>query len=81
MRLAEVPRATVYRRLTATVPQDASAQDLLLCQLIDEEYTSRPFYGSRRMVVFLRELATSSTRQPQARAAPDAQFEGLRQHG
>lgn len=52
--LAEVPRATVYRRLTATVPQDASTEDLLLCRLIDEEYTSRPFYGSRRMVVFLR---------------------------
>jgi len=27
---------------------------LLLCRLIDEEYTNRPFYGSRRMVVFLR---------------------------
>jgi len=52
--LAEVPRATVYRRLTATVPQDANAEDLLLCRLIDEEYTNRPFYGSRRMVVFLR---------------------------
>jgi putative transposase len=30
--------------------------DLLLCRLIDEEYTSRPFYGSRRMAVFLRTL-------------------------
>lgn len=29
---------------------------MLLCRLIDEEYTSRPFYGSRRMVVFLRGL-------------------------
>ncbi|CUI09069.1 Mobile element protein [Janthinobacterium sp. CG23_2] len=52
--LAEVPRATVYRRLTAKVPEDAGAEDLLLCRLIDEEYTSRPFYGGRRMVVFLR---------------------------
>lgn len=52
--LAEVPRATVYGRLTATVPEDADTEDLLLCRLIDEEYTSRPFYGSRRMVVFLR---------------------------
>ena len=52
--LAEVPRATVYRRLTAAkLPQDTSAEDLLLCRLIDEEYTNRPFYGSRRMVVFL----------------------------
>jgi putative transposase len=52
--LAEVPRATVYRRLTAKSPEDAGAEDLLLCRLIDEEYTNRPFYGSRRMVVFLR---------------------------
>lgn len=52
--LADVPRATVYRRLAAKVPHDAGAEDLLLCRLIDEEYTNRPFYGSRRMVVFLR---------------------------
>ena len=35
--LAEVPRATVYRRLTASVPPDANVEDLLLCRLIDEE--------------------------------------------
>lgn len=51
--LAEVPRATVYRRRTAKVPEDADVEDLELCRLIDEEYTRRPFYGSRRMVVFL----------------------------
>jgi putative transposase len=52
--LAQVPRATVYRRRAAKMTQEASVMDLLLCRLIDEEYTSRPFYGSRRMVVFLR---------------------------
>lgn len=52
--LAEVARATVYRRLTAKLPQGVDVEDLLLCRLIDEEYTNRPFYGSRRMVVFLR---------------------------
>ncbi|CUI05743.1 Mobile element protein [Janthinobacterium sp. CG23_2] len=52
--LAELVRSTVYRRLVAKVPHDADAEDLLLCRLIDEEYTNRPFYGSRRMVVFLR---------------------------
>ena len=52
--LAKVARATVYRRLTAQAPHDASPEDLLLCGLIDEEYTRRPFYGSRRMVMFLR---------------------------
>lgn len=30
------------------------SEDLMLCHLIDEEYTRRPFYGSRRMVVYLR---------------------------
>ena len=37
--LAEVPRATVYRRLTAKVPAETCAEDLLLCKLIDEQYT------------------------------------------
>lgn len=35
-----------------TVDED----DLLLSVLIDEEYTRRPFYGSRKMVVFLKTL-------------------------
>ena len=51
--LAEVARATVYRRKSKTEP-DTRTEDLRLCRLIDEEYTSRPFYGSRRMVVLLR---------------------------
>ena len=48
--LAGVARATFYGRQT---PREASEEDLLLCGLIDEEYTRRPFYGSRRMVVYL----------------------------
>lgn len=53
---ADVLRATVYRRLEATSLQRCEdEEDLKLRALIDEEYTSRPFYGSRRMVVFLRE--------------------------
>lgn len=52
--LTEVPRATVYRRLTAKAPRETAEEDFLLCRLIDEEYTNRPFYDSRRMVVFLR---------------------------
>ena len=31
--------------------------DVTLRTLIDEEYTARPFYGSRRMVVFLRTVS------------------------
>lgn len=53
--LAEVSRATVYRRLRLEERCEVErAEDLLLCRLIDEEYTMRPFYGSRRMVVILR---------------------------
>jgi putative transposase len=53
--LAGVPRATVYRRLEAALRQQREDQeDNTLRALIDEEYTNRPFYGSRRMVVFLR---------------------------
>lgn len=55
--LAEVSRATVYRHLRAGErSEDERAEDLVLCRLIDEEYTNRPFYGSRRMKVFLRAM-------------------------
>lgn len=49
--LAGVSRATVYAHRRSP-PVDAT--DLLLCGLLDEIYTRRPFYGSRRMVVELR---------------------------
>ena len=51
--LAGVSRATVYAHLKP-VPIDLN--DLMLSALIDEEYTRHPFYGSRRMVVFLVRL-------------------------
>jgi len=49
--LAGVCRSTIYS-LQKPVPIDES--DLLYCRLIDEEYTRHPFFGSRRMVIFLR---------------------------
>lgn len=49
--MAGVSRATVYAR---RVPKPASEQDLELLRLIDEQYTRRPFFGSRKMVPFLR---------------------------
>ena len=49
--LARVSRSTVYARRR---PVAMDETDLLLCRLIDEEYTRRPFYGSRRMVIFLK---------------------------
>jgi putative transposase len=48
--LAGVSRATLY---AYQKPRLIDAEDLLLCALIDEEYTRHPFYGSRRMVVML----------------------------
>ena len=42
--LAGVSRATVYAQQRAVVVDaDAKANDLVLCQLIDGQYTARPF--------------------------------------
>jgi len=48
--LASVSRATIYAHQHPLV---ADEEDLLLSRLIDEEYTRHPFYGSRRMVIFI----------------------------
>ena len=50
--LADVPRATIYARLRPNKVDDTEGDELLM-GLIDEEYTLRPFYGSRKMVVYL----------------------------
>ena len=49
--LAGVSRSSVY---VGGHVEAVDEDDLLLCRLIDEQYTLRPFYGTRRMVVFLR---------------------------
>ncbi len=49
--LSGVVRSTLYAQGRSV---DVDEMDLLLCRLIDEEYTRHPFYGSRRMVVFLK---------------------------
>ena len=48
--LAGVSRATMYAHQK---PKPDDDDDLLLCRLIDEEYTRHPFYGTRRMVVMI----------------------------
>lgn len=35
-------------------PVEVDPEDVALMRLIDEEYTQRPFYGSRKMVVYLK---------------------------
>ena len=50
-RLAGVSRTTflAHRR-----SKSVDESDLLISRLLDEQYTRRPFYGSRKMVVFLK---------------------------
>lgn len=48
--LAGIARSSVYR---AASEEGVGALDQVLLALIDAEYTRHPFYGSRRMVVFL----------------------------
>src|SRR5690606_32234719 len=51
--LAGVPRSTVYSPHRAVEPD---GQELTLLAQIDAEYTRHPFYGSRKMTVYLRGL-------------------------
>ena len=51
--LAGVTRSVAY---TQTKSPDINERDRLLLRLIDEEYTRHPFYGSRRMVIYLQAL-------------------------
>ena len=48
--LAGVARATMYAQRKPALVIEI---DVLLKRLIDEEYTRHPFYGSRKMVVYL----------------------------
>ena len=47
--LAGIARSTVYTDKAAVVDDN----ELMLLGLLDEEYTRHPFYGSRKMVVWL----------------------------
>jgi putative transposase len=48
--LAGVTRSTVYRQHRVVEPNE---QELILLSEIDAEYTRHPFYGSRKMTVYL----------------------------
>jgi putative transposase len=50
--LAGVPRSSWYTHKQTT---ELSDENLRICHLMDEEYTRHPFYGSRRMLMFLEE--------------------------
>ena len=46
--LLNISRSSVYYR-----PRGTSSRDLATTKLIDQQYLSTPFYGSRRMRVWL----------------------------
>ena len=58
--LAGVSRATLYAHQK---PELADESDLLFNRLIDEEYTRHPFYGTRKMVVFLKTVGHTVNRK------------------
>ena len=58
--LAGVSRATVYARQR---PRPLDQHDEMLKRLIDQEYTRHPFYGTRRMVVYLGQCGHTVNRK------------------
>lgn len=52
--LAGVSRAAIYEKKKRFQNEKVDAVELKLLNLIDAEYTRHPFYGSRRMVIFLK---------------------------
>jgi len=49
--LAGVARSSLHAQQG---PKVVDKEDLRISQLIDEQYTKRPFFGTRRMKTFLR---------------------------
>ena len=58
--LVGVSRATVYAQQN---PKPVDELDLLHSRLIDAEYTRHPFYGTRRMVLFLASIGHTVNRK------------------
>jgi len=55
-KLLDISRSGLYYK-----PIGVSEEDLTLMKLIDRQYLVTPFYGARRMAVWLRNRATGST--------------------
>ena len=56
--LLALPRSSWYYQ-----PAEESVLNLQLMRLIDEQYTKRPFYGSRRMTAYLKREGYSVNRK------------------
>jgi putative transposase len=61
-RLLAVTRSVVYAT-KKRLQEKASELDNVLLQLLDEEYTKHPFYGSRRMTHYLRDCGYTVNRK------------------
>jgi len=72
--LAGVCRATFYAQQR---PGPIDESDLMLSCLIDEEYTRRPFYGSRKMVVFLKNAGHNVNRKRAQRLMREMGLAGM----
>jgi putative transposase len=57
-RLLGMNRSSLYYE-----PMEADALTLTLMNLIDEQYTKTPFYGSRKILIFLREAGYAINRK------------------
>ena len=56
--LLEIARSSYYYQ-----PVPISEEDLLLMRFLDEQYTRTPYYGKRKMVVYLKEQGYTVDRQ------------------
>ena len=69
--LLQLPRASYYRPRSSLAE---GSDNLVLMSLIDEEFLRHPFYGSRKMMVYLNRKGLSG--KPQTDPTLDA-FNGL----
>jgi putative transposase len=58
-------------------PQDISEEETTLLRLLDEQYLKTPFYGSRKMTVYLRELGYQVNRKRVQRLMRELGIEAL----
>lgn len=76
--LLKINRSVIYQQQKQKRNQCAiDAQDQHLLQLIDEEYTRHPFFGSRRMHVYLRLLGHRINRKRVQRLMKILGLEGM----
>ena len=76
--LLKINRSVIYQQQKQKRNQCAiDVRDQLLLQLIDEEYTRHPFFGSRRMHVYLRRLGHPINRKRVQRLMTLLGLEGM----